>query len=256
MTSEEIEAALAALKRPNFLSVATSIGEYMRGMPTTRRTLNSLISQWAEVNPSARSEWERLTELLAQRERYDAEAAAVQAHAQRISNRLEALAGSRIADMLRVGPTSTRAVEAAKLWVESPAWSLTLLGKVGTGKSVAAGWCIRQQLEMGGQAVWIRATEAATASLYGDQAIARAQAARRVDLLVIDDLGAQIDTSAFRSWLEDVIGARYANADRLVITSNLGADEFKKRVGERISDRLREGKIVGLSEESMRQRPA
>lgn len=252
----ELEAQLAAIGRPNFLAVAPSISAYLHGMPGTRKRLNALLRDWSETRPELAGEWARLTELLAQREAFEREVAITTATAKRHHDRVTALCGARIAEVLRAGPTGTRALEAAKLWHESPAWSLTLVGDPGTGKSIAAAWCLRQTLEMGGRVAWIRATEAATASLYGDQAVARAQVARGADLLVIDDLGAQIDTSAFRSWLEDVVGARYANADRTIITSNLNGEEFKKRTGGRITDRLREGKVIGLKEESMRRRPA
>ena len=175
------------------------------------------------------------------------------ARAASASAKLANIVGRRIADVLKA-PSSSQSMIAAAEWLVSPAWCLALLGGVGNGKSVAAGWLARAELERGGSVCWIRATEASTASLYGPEAAERSKRARTSDLLVVDDLGAELASAPWASWLSDVLDARYANLDRAVLTSNLDAAAFKERVGPRLADRIREGKVVGTSSVSMRQR--
>lgn len=168
------------------------------------------------------------------------------------SGRLADIVGRRIADALKA-PRSSQSMLAAANWLVSPAWCLALLGGVGNGKSVAAGWLVRSELERGGSVCWLRAAEASTASLYGPEAAERSKRARRSDLLVVDDLGAELASAPWAAWLGDVLDARYANLDRTVITSNLDAEAFKARVGPRLADRIREGSVVGTLTPSMRR---
>lgn len=168
--------------------------------------------------------------------------------------KLENIVGQRISEAL-TGLVETESMTVARRWLESPLWCLAMLGGLGNGKSTAAGWLVRSEVLRRGSVCWIRAEEASTASLYGPEADARRKRARTSDLLVIDDLGAELASEPWRSWLGDVLGARYANCDRTVITSNLDAEAFKARVGARLADRIREGMVVGTTAGSMRRKP-
>jgi len=75
--------------------------------------------------------------------------------------------------------------------------------------------------------------------------------------LVIDDLGVEFQDSKgnFMAILDEVIDTRYDESRPTVITTNLDADAFKSRYGERIADRIREsGKFVSLGNASLRRR--
>lgn len=76
--------------------------------------------------------------------------------------------------------------------------------------------------------------------------------------LVIDDLGVEFQDAKgnFMAILDEVIDVRYDESRPTVITTNLDADGFKARYGERIADRIREsGRFVSLGNPSLRKRP-
>lgn len=75
--------------------------------------------------------------------------------------------------------------------------------------------------------------------------------------LVIDDLGVEFQDAKgnFMAILDEVIDVRYDESRPTVITTNLDADGFKARYGERIADRIREsGRFVSLGNPSLRKR--
>lgn len=249
MRSEsDIERDLLALGRPSFASART----------VTLKDLNQLQAKQAEWDASHPQEAARFAQLLAELrelDQRDSAARRFEAEQARALSATRRLVGERIADVLKT-PDTTHAMGAAREWDASARWCLVLLGGVGSGKSVAAGWCAHQSLARGDSAMWLRASEASTASLYGAEAQERALRARGVRLLVLDDLGAEMNSEAWKTWLEDVLGARYANGLRTVITTNLDAEGLKARLGQRLTDRVREGMVVGIAAVSMRKRGA
>jgi DNA replication protein DnaC len=64
------------------------------------------------------------------------------------------------------------------------------------------------------------------------------QAVDEVDLLVLDDLGAESTTDWVRDRLYLIINRRYENARSVIITTNCSEAELAARVGERIASRL------------------
>lgn len=168
-----------------------------------------------------------------------------------VSDRLKDLVGSRAAETLQsIKPT--RMLAAAQAWDTSPSWCLLLYGGVGCGKSVAAAWLAQRALMMLASVAWLRAPQAALMGLYDAEARARARQARNAALLVVDDLGAEFSSEAWRGWLEDILSARHTNGDRTVLTTNLDPAAFRARVGARLGDRIREGTVFGSDEPSMR----
>lgn len=167
--------------------------------------------------------------------------------------RLEGLVGSRIVRVLREAKLDHPALGEAARWDRDPVWSLLLIGNVGTGKSVAAGWLAQQAIQRGASVVWLRAPEVGTAAAFGEQATSLKERARRTSLLVIDDLGAEVDGAYFRCWLEDVLGFRHAHEQRTVLTTNLDRQTLGDRLGQRLLDRLREGATFSMNSPSMRQ---
>ncbi len=59
--------------------------------------------------------------------------------------------------------------------------------------------------------------------------------AKRVDLVILDDLGAQRDTEWAVERLDDLVEYRYVRAKCTVITTNLNLEQLPPRISSRIS---------------------
>ena len=120
--------------------------------------------------------------------------------------------------------------------------ALLIFGGVGVGKSVAMGWFFRAAIRLS-PASSMRFIEARDINWK------KADKLKVVDFLGIDDLGLEHDPEIVKAVFE----YRYAWQKATVATSNLTAEQFRKRYGERVRDRLREwGKYVVVRGESMR----
>ncbi len=129
-----------------------------------------------------------------------------------------------------------------------------LSGVTGAGKTVAAAWYVYQIVvtEQRWAFPFIRAAELATLSRYGGERDKYLDAER----LVIDDLGSEyLDAKgSFLVDLDELVDRFYAGKRHLVITTNCTKATFKKRYGERITDRLREcGTWIAVTGESRRK---
>lgn len=159
-----------------------------------------------------------------------------------------ALSGPVVLTVLS-GGTGTGKTTAAAAWLYSFAvdpenWR-DLEGKPGTIFGPGAPGCL----------LFFTAARLARVSRYSEEEMRSLLRARR---LVIDDLGAEYldEKGAYLSLLDEVVNERYAERLPTVLTTNLQADAFKARYGERIRDRIREaGRFVSLGETSMRGRP-
>jgi hypothetical protein len=150
-----------------------------------------------------------------------------------------------------------KAVARVKSWVAErerapTTWALVLSSGYGTGKSVAAG-------------LWLRELKASPIKTY-DQAKERDKTlpswwpvswlvrmpgfsgdfeavCSHDGPLVVDDLGAEYLDKAgwFLQVLDGIVDARYRECRPTCITTNLGAEDFRRRYGGRIGRRLREG---------------
>ena len=69
------------------------------------------------------------------------------------------------------------------------------------------------------------------------QLLAKLQA---IPLLVIDEVGVQYGTDGERSILFDVMDRRYREMRPTILMTNLGKDDFRAAVGDRVFDRLTE----------------
>src|SRR5882724_11164612 len=125
-----------------------------------------------------------------------------------------------------------------------------LSGNPGSGKTVAASnW-----LATFGGGLFVKAARLSRWDRYDNDEMNRLLRAAR---LVIDDLGTEFQDAKgnFMAILDEVIDVRYDHAKPTVITTNLDAEAFKARYGERIVDRIREaGAFVSLDGGSMRTR--
>lgn len=174
--------------------------------------------------------------------------------------RIDAVLGTtpRILDLIRSGPKDTDATDAVKEWARAGSWCLLLLGGVGCGKSTAAAAHAVEFTKANPKSrlpVWARAVEASRMSAFGDSAEDRFASWREAPLLVMDDLGTELMTATWQQALDDVLDWRYQHSLPTILPTNLAAEEFKKRYGERITDRIREGGTVReLAAKSMRRR--
>lgn len=141
---------------------------------------------------------------------------------------------------------------------------LVLAGNVGTGKSMAAAWWLLAPhlpgtpIEKGPRgrlpSLWVSAARLARWERYDDTEMQRLLCAPR---LVIDDLGTEFTDAKGNSdaIIDEVVNDRLSNKRPLVITTNLTADVFRKRYGERIADRIREhGEFLAFIGENFRRR--
>lgn len=76
------------------------------------------------------------------------------------------------------------------------------------------------------------------------------------DLLILDEVGIQFGSEFEKNILFDIMNERYENRKPTIMLSNLGIDEIKLYLGERVFDRMREdgGKFVVFDWESWRSK--
>lgn len=160
----------------------------------------------------------------------------------------------RYAELLSRGaPTMTEAVAA----LDVDRALLILAGKSGCGKTTAASWWLWQLIH--GPVLpnrWPRFVPAGDLPRIDEGQLLGLRTAPR---LVIDDLGMEYadNKGFFEVVLDRLLDYRYANLKPTLITTNLRAEQFRARYGERIADRIREaGSFIELSNPSMRARPA
>lgn len=107
-------------------------------------------------------------------------------------------------------------------------WGLFFYGETGTGKSYAA-TCIANALLDKGREVLVTSPMRLLGYMQGPDVDAAAMKQRisRADLLVLDDLGAERDTSYAMEQVYNLIDARYRAKKPMVVTSNETADRLK-----------------------------
>ncbi len=151
----------------------------------------------------------------------------------------------------------TKAMRAMRETLEKGYRIVVLSGTRGSGKTTAAAWWSVQRQPQHRylptqQPFFVDASRLARWPRYDEGKMQRLESALA---LVIDDLGVEYDDKQgnFRSMFDALVNARYASMLPTVITTNLNAEEFKARYGERVADRIREvGRFVSIPDESLR----
>ena len=123
---------------------------------------------------------------------------------------------------------------------------LFIMGPVGTGKTTLAMLVSKHALEAGRSvAIYsvprllgeIRRTYDGEARRSDLELLDRLAA---VDLLHLDDLGAERTSEWVLEQLYSIINARYEDGRSLIVTTNVGVDDLGKQIGERTVSRLAE----------------
>ncbi len=161
-------------------------------------------------------------------------------------------------------------VNAVRDWIDSIDSNLKngdglwLMGNTGTGKTTLAMLVSKETLKRGHSvAIYslpkllarIRATFDAQA---GEESYADFfERLCEVDLLHIDDLGAEKQTEWVLEQLYALINERYEREKPIVVTTNLSQEELETQIGERTVSRLIEicGEALPLWGEDARQKP-
>jgi DNA replication protein DnaC len=124
--------------------------------------------------------------------------------------------------------------------------SAVFLGSPGTGKTHLAVGILRHVLEKGGTGKYTTAIDllARVKSTYNPNATETETVALAVfilpDLLVIDEMGRNSDTTYSTQQLFHVLNCRYNEFKSTILISNMSKAEFQKLIGEALTDRIRE----------------
>jgi DNA replication protein DnaC len=174
----------------------------------------------------------------------------------RIARRIPAkYASARLSDF------KAPVMDAVAAWLQdSQSPGLFLFGSVGTGKTHLAIAICRALLEAG-QDVMIQSASQFYSEIrstfnsdQGEESVLAVYF--RAPWLLLDDVGAGALSDFERRYLLDLLDRR-ANR-RTIITSNLGVEDFARRLDERIASRLREFKTLqceGADRRAVRGRP-
>lgn len=145
----------------------------------------------------------------------------------------------------------TTALVSIQAWAESQeksklAWSFTIAGGKGCGKSIAAGYWLftkaSRRLTLAKRTWWpaARLTRECGYNSNMDEIMS-------VPYMVIDDLGMEyMDKNRyFNSRLDEIFEERSGNYLPTLITTNLNGHDFRERYGDRITDRMKDGFRAG-----------
>lgn len=153
-------------------------------------------------------------------------------------------------------PGTTLALEGARQFVAGGKAILLLAGGVGCGKTTAGCWVAR---EVGGaRPRRVRATDLERRGRYDREFTGWLD---ERTMLVLDDLGAEpIDGKGyFAALIDELVDDAWENRRRLVVTTNMGREQLRERLGPRAFSRLTDRAAtmaVRCGDEDLRQRGA
>ena len=155
----------------------------------------------------------------------------------------------RMRRLVRGGLNETKAVRVVNEYIDTPeeAWCLTVGADKGTGKSTAAAKWLTSFIDHDPDNVpnnktpnyWFTGPGLTRINNY-DVAWEKVMHSR---VMVLDDLGVEyIDKNEnFLTRLDELIYVRHGEFLPTLITTNLNSEDFEKRYGDRVFDRICEG---------------
>jgi DNA replication protein DnaC len=140
---------------------------------------------------------------------------------------------------------------------------LTLCGRPGTGKTHLACAIANRVLDVGKKVIYTQAIEIVrdirnTWRRDSEETETEViQRFRKVDLLILDEVGVQFQSEAERVHLFDVLDGRYRDRKPTVLVSNLDGKGIQECLGSRLFDRLTEigSAVITFEWESHRGKP-
>jgi len=131
---------------------------------------------------------------------------------------------------------------------------LVIYGTVGTGKTHIAIGALNKLIEKGVYCKYT--TESQLLEFYFRKQYDTFENFKKTDLLVIDEVGKRELAEWQQVQVEELISYRYNEMLPTIFITNLSATDFKKALGDRITDRLRDNKVVQftIKGESLRGR--
>lgn len=174
----------------------------------------------------------------------------------------------REAELVSRGADDNQTTLAVRDWAASEQGFCLLIGRTGSGKTIAAAesllnarlawmegdakrWCYTPA-----EAKFCRSSDLSRLGSYDAESIRKMNRLERVPWLVVDDLGAEFITDIWRQNLGDLIDARHSSKRlKTAITSNFDLDTLRTKYDERIISRIKgNGVVVFSGTEDMRQR--
>jgi len=124
---------------------------------------------------------------------------------------------------------------------------LYLFGGAGSGKSHLASWVLQERLKNDKKSdiayvnlVDLLITMQGNFDTNNRQNVIYLENLIDIDLLVLDDLGAEKTSEWSNSILYFIIDGRYSRLKQTIITTNYGEAELAKRIGDRLLSRINE----------------
>jgi DNA replication protein DnaC len=143
-------------------------------------------------------------------------------------------------------PDRAIASDVTDWWYEPQAPWLMLVGDLGVGKTGLQIGLVKKALASGKSSLYrpfvellsdIRATYRTRDASEPDEADL-VRACKAVDVLALDDLGADRATGWAQDRLYEILNHRYNERRRTILTTNLGPDEMEQHVGDRVLARI------------------
>lgn len=140
--------------------------------------------------------------------------------------------------------------------------SAVFIGKPGTGKThlaIGIGLHIMKRRASVHFSTVMRAIRKIKDTWSNDSKMTETEAIKLFtfpDLLILDEVGIQFGSEFEKNIMFDIMNERYENRKPTILLSNLGIDEIKLYLGDRVFDRMREdgGKFIVFDWESWRGR--